>query len=116
MASLMCSGLCYLVPHLASEVGLMNDTLKKMTLLLLLMGFTITAGLPQVASQTDREASQSSTIPPKTVVLTFDDAVKSQRTVVAPLLKEMGFQATFFITQAWMKDVSNFLTWEETAE
>jgi peptidoglycan/xylan/chitin deacetylase (PgdA/CDA1 family) len=55
-------------------------------------------------------------IPPKTVVLTFDDAVKSQRTVVAPLLKELGFRATFFITQAWMKDTSDFLTWEETAE
>ena len=94
----------------------MKDVLKKMALLLLLMGCTITAGLPQVASQKDREASQISTIPPKTVVLTFDDAVKSQRTVVAPLLKELGFQATFFITQAWMKDTSNFLTWEETAE
>jgi peptidoglycan/xylan/chitin deacetylase (PgdA/CDA1 family) len=31
-------------------------------------------------------------------------------------LKELGFQATFFITQAWMKDTSDFLTWEETAE
>ena len=54
--------------------------------------------------------------PSKTVVLTFDDAVKSQLTVVAPLLKQLGFQATFFITQRWMEDQSNFLTWEETAE
>jgi hypothetical protein len=30
-------------------------------------------------------------IPPKLVVLTFDDAVKSHRTFVAPLLKELGF-------------------------
>ena len=49
-------------------------------------------------------------------MLTFDDAVKSHRTVVAPLLKELGFQATFFITQLWMKDTSDFLTWEETSE
>src|SRR5215475_11320120 len=97
-------------------VYLVNDMLNKMILLLLLMGGTIVAGLPLAASQTGREASQRSTIPPKTVVLTFDDAVKSQRSVVAPLLKELGFQATFFITQAWMKDTSDFLTWEETAE
>ncbi len=34
---------------------------------------------------------------PKTVVLTFDDAVKSHRTFVGPLLKELGFRATFFV-------------------
>lgn len=50
------------------------------------------------------------------VVLTFDDAVKSHRTLVAPLLKELGFGATFFITQRWMDDAENFLTWEEVAE
>ncbi len=94
----------------------MNDMLKKTIVLPLLMGCSIIAGSPQVASQKEREAAQVSTIPQKTVVLTFDDAVKSHRTVVAPLLKELGFQATFFITQAWMKDTSHFLTWEETAE
>jgi len=29
-------------------------------------------------------------VPDKLVVLTFDDAVKSHRTLVAPLLKELG--------------------------
>jgi peptidoglycan/xylan/chitin deacetylase (PgdA/CDA1 family) len=53
---------------------------------------------------------------PKQVVLTFDDAVKSHRTVVAPLLKENGFSASFFITQLWMNDQANFLTWQEVAE
>src|SRR4051794_14180230 len=55
-------------------------------------------------------------IPAKTVVLTFDDAVKTQLTNVAPLLKELGFQATFFISQHWMDDKANFLTWEEVAQ
>ena len=55
-------------------------------------------------------------IPEKTVVLTFDDAVKSQITNVAPLLKELGFQATFFISQHWMDDKTNFLTWEQVGE
>src|SRR6266404_7601213 len=55
--------------------------------------------------------------PEKVVVLTFDDAVKSHRTVVAPLLKELGFGATYFISHAWMTtDPKNFLTWREIAE
>jgi peptidoglycan/xylan/chitin deacetylase (PgdA/CDA1 family) len=55
-------------------------------------------------------------IPDKLVVLTFDDAVKSHRTFVAPLLKELGFGATFFVTHAWMDDRTNFMTWEEIGE
>lgn len=55
-------------------------------------------------------------IPSKAVVLTFDDAVKTHLTVVAPLLKELGFRATFFITQKWMDDPEYFLTWEEVAQ
>lgn len=55
-------------------------------------------------------------VPPKTVVLTFDDAVKTHLTVVAPLLKQLGLRATFFITQKWMEDQSYFLTWEEVAK
>ncbi|MGE0885598.1 MAG: polysaccharide deacetylase family protein [Blastocatellales bacterium] len=54
-------------------------------------------------------------VPQKTVVLTFDDAVKTHLTVVAPLLKQFGFRATFFITQKWMDDPDYFLTWEEVA-
>lgn len=55
-------------------------------------------------------------VPDKLVVLTFDDAVKSQLTIVAPLLKELGLHATFFISQRWMDDRANFLTWEEVGE
>lgn len=55
-------------------------------------------------------------VPPKAVVLTFDDAVKSQVTVVAPLLRKLGFHATFFITQAWMSDRDHFMSWEDVAE
>lgn len=60
-------------------------------------------------------ASASESIPPKTVVLTFDDAVKSQLEVVAPLLKEYGFGATFFVSHAWMNDREHFMSWEEVA-
>jgi peptidoglycan/xylan/chitin deacetylase (PgdA/CDA1 family) len=52
----------------------------------------------------------------RTVVLTFDDAVKSHRTFVAPLLKELGFNASFFITHRWMDDAEHFLNWQDVAE
>lgn len=61
-------------------------------------------------------ARKVATIPDKLVVLTFDDAVKSHRTFVAPLLKELGFGATFFVTHRWMDDKANFMTWQEIAE
>ncbi len=71
--------------------------------------------LHQAAAPTAYAVAQRRSIPPKIVVLTFDDAVKSHLTVVAPLLKEVGFRATFFITQKWMEDQANFLTWQDVA-
>jgi peptidoglycan/xylan/chitin deacetylase (PgdA/CDA1 family) len=60
--------------------------------------------------------AQAQEIPPKLVVLTFDDAVKSHRTFVAPMLKELGFGATFFVTHKWMDDSTNFMSWSDIAE
>jgi peptidoglycan/xylan/chitin deacetylase (PgdA/CDA1 family) len=51
----------------------------------------------------------------KIVVLTFDDATKSQLEFVAPLLQKKGFRATFFITHAWMNDSANFMQWKDVA-
>ena len=82
---------------------------QRKTLLFLLLTFTIN-GAARLAA-----APQRKSVPPKTVVLTFDDAVKTHLTVVAPLLKQLGFQATFFITRKWMDDQAYFLTWEEVA-
>lgn len=61
-------------------------------------------------------AAAAETIPAKTVVLTFDDAVKSHRAFVGPLLKELGLRASFFVTHRWMPDTANFMTWAEIAE
>ena len=52
----------------------------------------------------------------KTVVLTLDDAVKSHRTFVAPLLRELGFGATFFVSHRWMDDREHFMSWSDIAE
>ncbi len=54
-------------------------------------------------------------VPDKTVVLTLDDAVKSQIEFVAPLLEQLGFKATFFISQEWMNDKEHFLSWDDVA-
>ena len=57
-------------------------------------------------------------IPDKLVVFTFDDATASQYTVVAPLLKEYGFGATFFICefQPNFKDTSKYMNWRQIKE
>lgn len=57
-------------------------------------------------------------IPDKLVVLTFDDATASQYSVVAPLLKEFGFGATFFVCEFPTKspDRSAYMNWQEIDE
>lgn len=62
------------------------------------------------------QSRSAAPVPDRLLVLTFDDAVKSHRTVVAPLLKELGFGATFFVTHAWMSDTEHFMSWQEIAE
>ena len=54
-------------------------------------------------------------IPDKLVVLTFDDGNVSDRTVVAPILKEHGFGATFYITAGWVGR-SGRVTWQQVRE
>src|SRR3990172_8335056 len=78
------------------------------TLLVLLCGFSL-LGFGKAFPETVQESE-------RIVVLTFDDAVKSHRQFVAPLLKRMGFGATFFVTHYWMNDSENFMTWNEIAE
>ena len=62
--------------------------------------------------------SQSLTpIPEKLVVLTFDDGCISDAEFVMPLLSEYGFGATFFFTDAFLRDESlkdeNYMTWND---
>jgi peptidoglycan/xylan/chitin deacetylase (PgdA/CDA1 family) len=54
--------------------------------------------------------------PDKLVVLTFDDAVKTHYSFVAPLLEELGFGATFFVSARWMEDSLNFMSWDEIGQ
>lgn len=60
----------------------------------------------------------SEPVPDKLVVLTFDDSVASQAAFVAPLLKKLGFGATFFITEGFtfLTDKEHYMTWEQIRE
>lgn len=57
-------------------------------------------------------------IPDKTVVFTFDDATASQYSVVAPLLVEHGFDATFFICEfpPNFADTTLYMNWRQIGE
>lgn len=57
----------------------------------------------------------ASPVPDGLVVLTFDDGVKSQAVFAAPLLKQLGFGATFYITEGlnFLSDKERYMTWEE---
>ena len=58
-------------------------------------------------------------VPDKLVVLTFDDAVRSHFTTVAPLLERYGFGATFFVTefpQPPFSDTTLYMTWAQIGE
>jgi peptidoglycan/xylan/chitin deacetylase (PgdA/CDA1 family) len=54
-------------------------------------------------------------LPEKIVALTFDDSPLSHATFVGPLLKELGFGATFFITEgfSFKTDKKKYMTWEQ---
>lgn len=57
-------------------------------------------------------------IPDKLVVLTFDDAVVSQATFVAPLLKKYGFGGTFFVCEfpPNFEDKTKYMSWAQIRE
>ncbi|MEQ9441332.1 MAG: polysaccharide deacetylase family protein [Cyclobacteriaceae bacterium] len=57
-------------------------------------------------------------IPDKLVVLTFDDAVSTHSTFVAPLLKKYGFGGTFFVCEfpPDFEDKTKYMTWEQIEE
>lgn len=57
-------------------------------------------------------------IPDKMVVLTFDDAPASHYSVVAPLLKQYGFDATFFVCEfpPNYSDSTKYMNWRQIQE
>ncbi len=52
-------------------------------------------------------------IPPKTVVITFDDGYKNNLTVALPVLKRYNLPATIFVAPTEISRVPYYLNWEE---
>ncbi len=74
------------------------------------------AGLLAAGAMTPAIAADSpAKVPDKVVVLTFDDSVASHATFVGPLLKKLGFGATFFITEGFdfATNKKQYMTWEQ---
>lgn len=56
-------------------------------------------------------------LPPKPVILTFDDGYLDHYTIVFPLLKQYGFTGTFFIITQFIDEGSvGYLNWEQIRE
>jgi peptidoglycan-N-acetylglucosamine deacetylase len=57
-------------------------------------------------------------VPDKVIALTFDDASASHAKLVAPMLKEYGFGATFFVCEfpPDFDDKTKYMSWEQIAE
>jgi len=84
----------------------------------LMIGLGLIAGMAFVAD-TEKAKTGSVPLPEKVVVLSFDDAISSHYSVVAPILKDYGFGATFFICEFppdFDNDKTKYLGWEQIAE
>ena len=67
-------------------------------LLLTVLAQTLSGVGAQEAKRSSSARFWRQPVPDRLVVLTFDDAVSTHPTFVAPLLKKYGFGGTFFIT------------------
>ena len=68
-------------------------------------------------SQTLDNLKSGRPIPPRTVVLTFDDAYRSVYTEAFPLLRDKAWPFTVFVTTKYISDsYSPFMTWAQLRE
>ena len=55
-------------------------------------------------------------LPPKPVLITFDDGYVDNYTNAFPILKYYGMRATIFVIPAFVGKYNNYLTWDELRE
>ena len=75
----------------------MKTLIKKIVLMCAAVVAGATIGRAEPARGEDPTGILRKPIPDKLVVLTFDDGPASHATIVAPILKEMGFGGTFYV-------------------
>ena len=81
---------------------------------LILISFFLLIGILDTSAKKKKKGDK-----PVVVVLTFDDAVLSHFTVVAPILKKYGYDATFFVCEFPWKvpsDSLNYMKWNQIKE
>jgi peptidoglycan/xylan/chitin deacetylase (PgdA/CDA1 family) len=90
----------------------MRQTCFTLRWLVVLLAVACVGSPPRATPAPDR-------VPDRLVVLTFDDAVRSHYTAVAPLLERYGFGATFFVTEfpdPPFSDTTLYMTWAQIGE
>lgn len=98
-----------------TKKGSMNMTPEKFEAEMKILkdnGFTIIPLKEAVAYLQGKRAS----LPPKSVVLSFDDGWKSVYTYIVPIMKKYDLIATLFIYPQTISEGKNALTWEELKE
>ena len=91
----------------------MKHTLAEIILLVAIAPHCIALGLPP--AEPDPHGIVIKPIPQKLVVLTFDDSCRSHATVVAPILKSLGFSGTFYVCDfdSFHTRKDWYLTWRQ---
>ncbi|MEZ5300437.1 MAG: polysaccharide deacetylase family protein [Verrucomicrobiales bacterium] len=89
--------------------------MKALSLSLPIFALVLALGFTWAEDRAGGPPPKLAPLPEKVVVLTFDDSVRSHATQVAPLLKKLGFNATFFITEGFDfgANKKDYMTWEQ---
>lgn len=106
--------LCYhsVSSHPSSEYGVSWEDFRDQMRYLQERGY-----IPISLSQWARYLDGTDSLPEHPVILTFDDAHISAYQRIFPLLKSLGFRATFFLPTAFLSNHSgDYLTWPQVLE
>ena len=66
--------------------------------------------------QLSNHLKYGSPLPPKPVMITFDDGYRDNYTNAFPILKKYGFTASIFLISDFMDRFENYLTWAQVQE
>jgi len=90
----------------------------RITLISALMGTCAMIGWAEPAKVDDPSGVLKKPIPDKLIVLTFDDGCASGYTVVAPILKPLGFNASFYVCDfdSFKTRKDWYMTWRQMIE
>jgi|GEM_PF-1086220 len=61
-------------------------------------------------------ASSIAPLPPKPIIISFDDSTESQFKEAYPVLKNLGIKATFFVITDYLGVKKNSMTWDQVRE